>query len=155
MNGHEMLAMKAPITFEVACKAWGDDPNFCDDTTRKCFFAVWALLCFEWADAMVQHAQSRKVAQTAPSVPDVVRLREKLSADRFPDSPTWVRASPVERVDWLFKEVEQLRAHRDDLMAQNAELAKRAAHATKDCLRAQREIETMKQVTENRDAPHQ
>lgn len=70
MNGHEMLAMKAPITFEVACKAWGDDPNFCDDTTRKCFFAVWALLCFEWAEAMVEHEQSRKVAQTAPSVPE-------------------------------------------------------------------------------------
>lgn len=75
---------------------------------------------------------------------DIVRLREKLSADRFPDSPTWARASPAERVDWLFREVERLRAHRDDLMAQNAELAKRAAHATKDCLRAQRELEAMK-----------
>ena len=61
MDVHEMLAMKAPITFEIACKAWGDDPNLCDDSTRKCFFAVWALLCFEWADAMVEHAQSRKV----------------------------------------------------------------------------------------------
>ena len=61
MNVHEMLAMKAPITFEIACKAWGDDPNLCDDSTRKCFFAVWALLCFEWAEAMVEHAQSRKV----------------------------------------------------------------------------------------------
>ena len=61
MDVHEMLAMKAPITFEIACKAWGDDPNLCDDSTRKCFFAVWALLCFEWAEAMVEHAQSRKV----------------------------------------------------------------------------------------------
>ena len=61
MDVHEMLAMKAPITFEIACKVWGDDPNLCDDSTRKCFFAVWALLCFEWADAMVEHAQSRKV----------------------------------------------------------------------------------------------
>lgn len=60
MDVHEMLAMKAPITFEIACKAWGDDPNLCDDSTRKCFFAVWALLCFEWAEAMVEHAQSRK-----------------------------------------------------------------------------------------------
>ena len=55
------LAMKAPITFEVACKAWGDVPSLCGDTTRRCFFAVWALLCFEWAEAMVEHAQSRKV----------------------------------------------------------------------------------------------
>ena len=61
MDVHEMLAMKAPITFEIASKAWGDDPNLCDDSTRKCFFAVWALLCFEWAEAMVEHAQSRKV----------------------------------------------------------------------------------------------
>ena len=61
MDVHEMLAMKAPITFEIACKAWGDDPNLCDDSTRKCFFAVWALLCFEWAEAMVEHARSRKV----------------------------------------------------------------------------------------------
>ena len=55
------LVMKAPITFEVACKAWGDVPSLCDDSVRKCFFAVWALLCFEWAEAMVEHAQSRKV----------------------------------------------------------------------------------------------
>ena len=61
MDVHEMLAMKAPITFEIARKAWGDDPNLCDDSTRECFFAVWALLCFEWAEAMVEHAQSRKV----------------------------------------------------------------------------------------------
>ena len=61
MDVHDMLAMKAPITFEIACKAWGDDPNLCDDSTRKCFFAVWALLCFEWAEAMVEHARSRKV----------------------------------------------------------------------------------------------
>ena len=60
MDVHEMLAMKAPITFEIACKAWGDDPNLCDDSTRKCFFAVWALLCFEWAEAMVEHARSRQ-----------------------------------------------------------------------------------------------
>jgi len=55
------LVMKAPITFEIACKAWGDVPSLCDDSVRKCFFAVWALLCFEWAEAMVEHAQSRKV----------------------------------------------------------------------------------------------
>ncbi len=62
MDVHEMLAMKAPITFEIAAKAWGDeDVNLCDDKTRNCFFAVWALLNFEWAEAMVQHAQSRKV----------------------------------------------------------------------------------------------
>lgn len=62
MDVHETLAMKAPITFEIACKAWGDDPNLCDDKTRKCFFAVWALMCFEWAEAMVEEAQNRKLA---------------------------------------------------------------------------------------------
>lgn len=64
MDVHEMLAMKAPITFEIACKAWGDENvNLCDDSTRKCFFAVWALMCFEWAEAMVEHAQSRKAVR--------------------------------------------------------------------------------------------
>ena len=73
MDVHEMLAMKAPITFEIACKAWGDDPNLCDDSTRKCFFAVWALLCFEWAEAMVEHAQSRKVDADKTANAQVVR----------------------------------------------------------------------------------
>lgn len=59
MDVYEMLAMKAPITFDVVCKVWGDDPNLYDDSTRKGFFSIWALLCFEWAEAMVEHAQNR------------------------------------------------------------------------------------------------
>lgn len=63
MDVHEMLAMKAPITFKIALKVWGDENvNLCDDETRKCFFAVWALTCFEWAEAMVNEAQNRKLS---------------------------------------------------------------------------------------------
>lgn len=48
------FAVKAPIDFNVVCRAWGgDDPNLLEDKTRAAFFAVWALLRYEWADAML------------------------------------------------------------------------------------------------------
>lgn len=53
------LAFKAPITFEMACSAWGDTPDFSHDKVRETFFAVWALLNFEWAEAMMNEAERR------------------------------------------------------------------------------------------------
>jgi hypothetical protein len=48
------LAKNAPITFEQAMMLWGDEgANLNDDTTRKCFYAVWAGLRYEFADEML------------------------------------------------------------------------------------------------------
>lgn len=64
MDTVEMLALQAPITFEMVCKAWGDDnPNLINDATRKAFFSVWALMCFEWAEAMIAENDNRKEAR--------------------------------------------------------------------------------------------
>ena len=60
MDVNEMLVMKSPITFDVVCKVWGDDPDLCCDSTRRAFFAVWAMLCFEWAEAVNDHRQRKK-----------------------------------------------------------------------------------------------
>ena len=57
----ERLAANAPIDFETVCKAWGEKPeSLCSDTELRGFFGVWAVLCFEWADAMIKEAQMRK-----------------------------------------------------------------------------------------------
>ena len=50
----------SPITFEFALKVWGDpDVNLHDDTTRHCFFAVWALVQYEYADAVINQIKNR------------------------------------------------------------------------------------------------
>lgn len=46
-----------PIDFSIAVRAWGSrdgDVNFTDDQTRAGFFAVWALIRVEFADAMIK-----------------------------------------------------------------------------------------------------
>lgn len=41
------------VPFEFALLCWGDpDINLVDDTTRNCFFAVWALCNREYTEAM-------------------------------------------------------------------------------------------------------
>lgn len=54
MSLRDWYAGRAPIGFNMVCKVWGsDDPALTEDPTRAGFFAVWAMLCFEWADAML------------------------------------------------------------------------------------------------------
>ncbi|RVH56266.1 hypothetical protein CN213_16090 [Sinorhizobium meliloti] len=56
MSLRAYLAAHAPVTFEMACRVFGDKPesiNLHDDTTRGAFLAVWALLRREYADAVL------------------------------------------------------------------------------------------------------
>lgn len=52
MNKTELCA-HAPITYEMTVRAFGGEPNLNNDAERAAFFAVWALLCREWAEAII------------------------------------------------------------------------------------------------------
>lgn len=49
----DWFATHAPITFEDASKAYGSHPRLSNDAERASFFAVWAVLRFEYADEMM------------------------------------------------------------------------------------------------------
>lgn len=49
------LAMRAPLTYMDVVYHYGS-PAPTDDRGRAVFFAVWACLAFEWADAMLEAA---------------------------------------------------------------------------------------------------
>lgn len=54
------MAMNAPITFEQALRIWGDDSvDLFSDPTRATFYAVWASLRYEYADAMLEARKAR------------------------------------------------------------------------------------------------
>lgn len=58
MTHHEYLVAHAPITPSLVNSIWGEDnPDLSSDQARVCYFAVWALLAHEWADAMIAHAK--------------------------------------------------------------------------------------------------
>lgn len=48
------LTALSPVTYEVACQAFGCEPNLTNDRDRASFFAVWAMLRVEFADAVVK-----------------------------------------------------------------------------------------------------
>ena len=50
----ERLAFTSPITYDMALQVYGATPNLNDDKERACFFAVWALLVREWAEAVTE-----------------------------------------------------------------------------------------------------
>ena len=54
------LAALSPITYEVACEAFGCEPNLANDAERTAFFAVWAMLRVDFADAVMRDLQSRE-----------------------------------------------------------------------------------------------
>lgn len=54
------LAALSPVTYDIAVKAFGQDPDLCDDVARAAFFSVWALLKCEFADAMVEALRRQK-----------------------------------------------------------------------------------------------
>lgn len=57
----DYLAANAPVTFEMALKAWGDeDVNLVDDGNRKAFFAMWGYLRYEYAYAMMEEREGRE-----------------------------------------------------------------------------------------------
>lgn len=58
------------ITFEVALRVFGDpDVNLVDDTTRACFFAVWAMSVVEFERELA--VQRVAAAADRPGVPKV------------------------------------------------------------------------------------
>lgn len=65
MTYRDVLAKDAPITIELVEKAWIGEIDWCNDNTRSCVFAVWALLRYEWADAMIRESDSVRREQAA------------------------------------------------------------------------------------------
>lgn len=64
MTLRDYFAAKAPVDFGMVAALWGDDQiSLHDDRTRAAFIAVWAMLRYEWADAML--AASEKNEQQA------------------------------------------------------------------------------------------
>lgn len=57
MSLRDYFAAHAPVDAKMALAVWGKDANLAgppaDDAARAAFMAVWALLRYEYADAMV------------------------------------------------------------------------------------------------------
>lgn len=59
----------SPVTFDVAVRIWGDpDVSLVDDTTRRCFFAVWAMAIVEMEDALADQRARRAMERRASLV---------------------------------------------------------------------------------------
>lgn len=65
MTYRDALAKDAPITIELVEKVWLGEIDWSNDNTRTCVFAVWALLRYEWADAMIKESDSTAREQAA------------------------------------------------------------------------------------------
>lgn len=60
MSLRDFFASKSPITFEQVKKVYGDDnPDMADDLTRKVFYGTWALMNYEYADAMLSERNEK------------------------------------------------------------------------------------------------
>lgn len=60
----DRLAARAPITPDMVACAYGTPLNdirlgLVRDDERAAFMAIWAMLAYEWAEAMVREAQER------------------------------------------------------------------------------------------------
>lgn len=53
MSLRDYFAAQAPITFEVVMLTYGGEPHITQDADRAAFFAVWTMLRYEYADAML------------------------------------------------------------------------------------------------------
>lgn len=54
MTLRDYFAAKAPVDFGVAVAVWGENRLALDeDRTRAVFLTVWAMIRYEWADAML------------------------------------------------------------------------------------------------------
>ncbi|WP_191569165.1 hypothetical protein [Paracoccus yeei] len=52
-NLRDWFAAHAPITFDVVMLVYGGEPHITQDADRAAFFAVWTMLQYEYADAML------------------------------------------------------------------------------------------------------
>lgn len=56
----DYYAANAPITFEMALKAWGDDNiDLVKSSDAKAFYTMWSYLRYEYAQAMLEERESR------------------------------------------------------------------------------------------------
>lgn len=55
----DFFAAHAPITFDMALKAWGDDNISLTGTDLQDFYAMWAYLRYEYAAAMIEEREAR------------------------------------------------------------------------------------------------
>lgn len=64
MTRRQYLAAHAPITFDMVRVAWGKEggPWLGQNDERASFFAAWAFLAYEWADAMLAEEAQRAEA---------------------------------------------------------------------------------------------
>ena len=62
MTTREELAIRAPITLEDArnCARFRKEDYLSDDGCRSILMCIHAMLCFEWADAMILERDKEK-----------------------------------------------------------------------------------------------
>ncbi len=63
--GKDALVVQSPVTPEMAMQAmgWKDFSSLVRDSDRAAFMAVWALLAWEYADAVYAEGLSRRRAE--------------------------------------------------------------------------------------------
>lgn len=54
MTLRDYFAAHAPVSYEAARHVYGGDGMWNDDCSRAAFFAVWTMLRYEYADAMIE-----------------------------------------------------------------------------------------------------
>lgn len=62
MTLRDYFAAHAPVDYSMACQAFGSTPNLNNDQERAAFFAVWAFMRSEYADAMLKARQEGGVS---------------------------------------------------------------------------------------------
>lgn len=73
------FAMRAPVEMLMVHALWGEgEVNFADSTTRRAFLAIWAMLCYEWADAMMEQRLEPPPAPGTPTAPAEDRRLDRL-----------------------------------------------------------------------------
>lgn len=59
MTLEDFFAAHAPITFDMALKAWGDDNISLTGSDLQDFCAMWAYLRYQYAAAMMDEREAR------------------------------------------------------------------------------------------------
>lgn len=77
----DQLAAHAPVDFMAAHQTYGRELNLNSDQERAAFFAVWALLRYEYADAMLHERSAVKPQPVLAFYKDVRGVLEKMLAD--------------------------------------------------------------------------
>lgn len=60
MSLRDWFAGQSPVTFDVVIRVYGGEPHLTTDADRAAFFAVWTMLQYEYADAMLEARSAKK-----------------------------------------------------------------------------------------------